>query len=132
MLLFFLTLSLTGFSSASASMPCDVNTFTSLLHNCNLPGPATVVHAQPVAQGGSSWDTSPPFPRNATNLPELCAVKVTVQSSETSSYNFGVFLPSEWNNRMMTTGNGGFSGGINVRHHDPWLQTADNGGSILT
>ena len=112
-----LKLSLLLSSSASASRSCDVDTLTSLLHGCNLPGPSKVVYAQHIAQGGATFDTSPPFPKNATDLPELCAVKVNVQSSDSSAYNFGLFLPSEWNSRMMTTGNGGFSGGINVLMH---------------
>ena len=91
-----LKLSLLLFSSANAARSCDVDTLTSLLHGCNLPGPSKVVYAQHIAQGGASFDTSPPFPNNATDLPELCAVKVNVQSSDSSAYNFGLFLPSEW------------------------------------
>ena len=114
MLLEYLIPTLLALSSASASTTCDIDTFTSLLHSCNIANPATVVYAQTITQGGSIFDPSPPFPSEVTNLPELCAVKVQVQSSESSAYNFGIFLPSQWNSRMMTTGNGGFSGGINV------------------
>ena len=46
-------------------------------------------------------------------LPSLCAVSVNVPSSANTSFNFGLFLPEEWDGRIMTTGNGGFGGGIN-------------------
>ena len=53
------------------------------------------------------------YPINPTNLPELCAVIVKVESSSNSSFRFGLFLPTEWNSRVLTVGNGGFAGGIN-------------------
>ncbi|RYP78045.1 hypothetical protein DL769_003262 [Monosporascus sp. CRB-8-3] len=48
-------------------------------------------------------------------LPALCAVGINVKSSANSSFNFGLFLPEDgtWNERLMTTGNGGYGGGIN-------------------
>ncbi|OTA99052.1 hypothetical protein M426DRAFT_325459 [Hypoxylon sp. CI-4A] len=68
-----------------------------------------------VPQNGSfgQGEVDIPFPENATQLPALCAVGINVRSSENSSYNFGLFLPDEWNERFMTTGNGGYGGGIN-------------------
>ncbi|KAL7625866.1 hypothetical protein AAE478_005089 [Parahypoxylon ruwenzoriense] len=76
----------------------------------------TVNFVEAVPQNGSfgQAETDIPFPFNATNLPALCAVGINVKSSENSSYNFGLFLPdTTWNDRFMTTGNGGFGGGIN-------------------
>lgn len=68
-----------------------------------------------VAQNGSFGDaaTNIPFPRNATGLPELCALSVNIKTPGNTSYNFGMFLPSNWNGRFLATGNGGFGGGIN-------------------
>ena len=60
---------------------------------------------------GSKNDTF--NPSNYTGLPSLCAVSVNVPSSATTSFNFGVFMPDTWNGRIITTGNGGFGGGIN-------------------
>jgi feruloyl esterase len=51
-------------------------------------------------------------PSTYTGLPALCAVSINVPSSANTSFNFGVFMPDGWNGRMITTGNGGFGGGI--------------------
>lgn len=61
--------------------------------------------------GGGAADIE--FPTNATGLPSLCAVSINVPAPGNTSFNFGLFLPTEWNGRIMTTGNGGFGGGIN-------------------
>jgi feruloyl esterase len=108
-----LTLAFVAFCSATAVVDCNVDSFSSILSAVDAASSASVVYATPVAEGGSSFDPSPPFAQ-ANALPELCAVKIEVQSSENSSYRFAVFLPTDWNDRMMTTGNGGFGGGINV------------------
>jgi hypothetical protein len=58
------------------------------------------------------------MPSNYSGLPALCAVSVNVPSPGNTSFNFGLFLPEGWNGRFITTGNGGFGGGINwVRDH---------------
>jgi feruloyl esterase len=89
--------------------------------NCNnaffdhvLPANASTIGAYQVEANGSfgqQWDIA--YPNNATKLPALCAVIINVTSSATSSFTFGLFLPNEWNERFITVGNGGFSGGIN-------------------
>ncbi|KAI0808524.1 feruloyl esterase B precursor [Xylaria sp. FL0064] len=100
-----------------SSHECSVASFEATLHTLDLEKSATasIVYATTIAAGGSSFDPSLEYPTNATNLPELCALKVNVKSSDTTSYNFGIFLPARqnWNSRLMTTGNGGFGGGIN-------------------
>jgi len=78
-----------------------------------LPAHASITNAVPVPANGTWSQPSPPFPHPATGLPALCAITVNVISSTTSSFNFGLFLPEEWNLRFMGSGNGGFGGGIN-------------------
>ena len=80
-----------------------------------LPSNASVKFVVPVPQNGSfgGGPDDLEFPTNATNLPSLCAVSINVISSSVSSFNFGLFLPNSWNSRVMTSGNGGFGGGIN-------------------
>ncbi|KAH8882426.1 feruloyl esterase B precursor [Thozetella sp. PMI_491] len=92
-----------------AALDCTVETFASI-----LPANVTVTSATVVAQNGSFGQGASdlPFPANATGLPALCAVIVNVPSSCSSSFNFGIFLPDAWNGRFMTTGNGGYGGGI--------------------
>ncbi|CAJ2507122.1 Uu.00g083080.m01.CDS01 [Anthostomella pinea] len=92
---------------------CTTESLTSIL--ANTPE-ATVNFVQAVPANGSFGQaaTDIPFPWNATQLPALCAVGINVKSSENSSYNFGLFLPdTTWNERFLTTGNGGYGGGIN-------------------
>src|ERR1700742_4948260 len=94
------------------------------LSNCNVNsvqqfiasyGEATVTLVQALPQnssfGGGPADLE--FPVNDTGLPALCVVTVNIKSSNTSSYNFGLFLPNSWNDRFIASGNGGYAGGIN-------------------
>lgn len=76
---------------------------------------ATVNYIAEVAQNGSFGEgaTNIPFPHNATGLPELCAASFNVKTPGNTSFNFGVFLPTQWNGRFLATGNGAFGGGIN-------------------
>ncbi|KAI6374289.1 hypothetical protein MCOR25_003235 [Pyricularia grisea] len=76
--------------------------------------------AVPVPEGGSfgegAKDLASTF--NATQLPEVCAIIVSVKNSTanpTSNYRFGMFLPPSdtWNGRFLAVGNGAFLGGIN-------------------
>lgn len=87
---------------------CTASSFAAL-----LPSNATVNYAEPVPANGSWAKPSPEFPANDTGLPELCALSINVVSSPESSFNFGLFLPQQWNYRFMGSGNGGFGGGIN-------------------
>lgn len=96
--------------SALASSSCSSADITPL-----LPSGSSLNFALPVSSNGSFGDAPNglEFPSNATLLPALCAVSVNVVSSNASSYNFGLFLPENWNQRLATAGNGGFGGGIN-------------------
>ncbi|RYP21995.1 hypothetical protein DL765_001901 [Monosporascus sp. GIB2] len=91
---------------------CRTETFEAIV--VNIPD-ATVNYVEAVPRNGSFGDANPLFPVNATQLPALCAVGINVKSSANSSFNFALFLPEggTWNERLMTTGNGGTGGGIN-------------------
>ncbi|KAI5857446.1 tannase and feruloyl esterase [Durotheca rogersii] len=100
-------------SAVAAAAGCTTEYFAEIL--ADRPE-VTVSFVEAVPQNGSfgQAETNIPFPFNATNLPALCAVGINVKSLESSAYNFGLFLPdTTWNERFMTTGNGGFGGGIN-------------------
>ena len=101
------------FDSMSATpSDCTTSDITSI-----LPKGASVRSVTQIPQGGSYGETAkvnPEFPGNGTNLPELCAVWVQVVSSPTSNYSFGLFLPTEWNQRFIAVGNGGFGGGMSL------------------
>ncbi|RYO82962.1 hypothetical protein DL766_004961 [Monosporascus sp. MC13-8B] len=93
---------------------CRTEIFDAIV--ANIPD-ATVNYVEAVPRNGSFGDaeTNLSFPVNATQLPALCAVGINVKSSASSSFNFGLFLPEggAWNERLMTTGNVGYGGGIN-------------------
>ena len=97
-------------STTVATLPCSSDIFAPL-----LPSGASLNFAVSVSTNGSFGQAPEDleFPYNATGLPALCAVSVNVISSNSSSYNFGLFLPVSWNQRFAAAGNGGFGGGIN-------------------
>lgn len=103
-----------GLYSTAAATSCNIDSFTAILERCGLANTSSVLYASSISEGESSFDPSPPYPKNITGLPEMCAVKLEVQSSENSSYRFAIFLPTKWNQRMIATGNGGIGGGVNV------------------
>ena len=81
-----------------------------------LPAGASVLYTQSLPANSAFGEplTDVAYPIPASGLPALCVVSVNVSSSPTSSYTFGLFLPTEtWNQRFLTVGNGGFAGGIN-------------------
>jgi hypothetical protein len=87
---------------------------------CFLPKGASLESVKFVPSGGSYGEGARDiaYPGVPTALPELCAVIVKATSSPTTSYRFGLFLPSKWNSKFLAIGNGGFAGGIN------WLDMA--------
>lgn len=89
---------------------CSFATFDGL-----LPSNATILSAVAVANGSTYGEGAADiaYPTNPTNLPENCALTVNVTTSNSSSFRFGIFLPTQWNGRFLTVGNGGFAGGIN-------------------
>jgi hypothetical protein len=113
MLLDILTISLAVSGVATAlelDARCKEDTFKDM-----LPKEASIEKIASVTKGGEYGEGADniPYPNNPKDLPELCAVTVKVKSSEKSAYRFGLFLPTEWNSKMLTVGNGGFAGGIN-------------------
>ncbi|TPX18097.1 uncharacterized protein E0L32_011821 [Thyridium curvatum] len=102
-----------AFFAARSDKPksaCSICAFRGL-----LPKNASVVSAIQVEAGGSYGEgpANVAYPINATELPELCAVTISVRSSKTTFYRFGMFLPVDWNERFLAVGNGGLAGGIN-------------------
>lgn len=116
----FLSPYMAGVCTAQDVAPavCSASTFTSA-----LPSNAVIERVDYVPDGGSYGEGAKDlgYPNNVTNLPELCAVIVNVTSSPSSNFRFGLFLPivSNWNNRILTVGNGGYLGGINWRDMGP-------------
>ncbi|KAK6076836.1 major facilitator superfamily transporter [Seiridium cupressi] len=80
-----------------------------------LPSNASIERLSYVEAGSTYGDGALDlmYPVQPTDLPELCAVTVYVQSSASSWYRFGIFFPADWNSRFLAIGNGGFGGGIN-------------------
>lgn len=98
-------------SVTMALSSCSVSTFDGI-----LPANANILSAVAVANGSSYGEGAAnlPYPTNPTNLPANCALTVNVTTSTSSSFRFGIFLPTQtWNGRFLMVGNGGFAGGIN-------------------
>lgn len=96
----------------AAAASCAVTSIQSILGNSL--GVSTVLSATKLGDNstyGNPYDIA--YPRNATNLPASCIIVVNVTSSGTSSFQFGLMLPDDWNHRFLAVGNGGFLGGIN-------------------
>ncbi|ERS97077.1 feruloyl esterase [Sporothrix schenckii 1099-18] len=114
---------LAGVAQAAAlALPSENEIVERSLWNCNalffrhaLPSNATLERVQVVPAGGTFGEnaTNIPYPYWPTNLPQLCAVIVNVTSSPSSSFRFGLLLPTVWNSRFLAVGNGGYAGGIN-------------------
>lgn len=100
------------YDGKAAQPQCVASTFEAV-----LPANASVEAVAAVKNGGSYGEGAAniAYPTNPTGLPELCAVTVRVASSPSSSYRFGLFLPTSagWNSKFLAVGNGGFAGGIN-------------------
>lgn len=94
--------------TAASALDCSASSFAAI-----LPSNAQLVSATSIANNATfqvpasdiAYQISP------TNLQALCAVQIKVQSSNSSAYSFGLFLPEKWNERYLAVGNGGFAGG---------------------
>ncbi|PYI32157.1 putative ferulic acid Esterase/Feruloyl esterase [Aspergillus indologenus CBS 114.80] len=102
------------FGLAESKLSCTPESFSKYLSSAGHES-ATVLQAFHIAKGDTfevpASDIA--YPQSPTALPELCVVQINVTSSATSAYTFGLFLPTEWNDRFLAVGNGGFAGGIN-------------------
>jgi feruloyl esterase len=120
------------------STNCSIDGINSLLstQDCPLSANATVLSVVHVSSNGS-FGVPESFggltPQFSTGLPDLCAVQVNGTSSDTSSYTFALFLPSEWNSKFLATGGGGAAGYINFldmgagSHYGFATMSTDNG-----
>jgi tannase/feruloyl esterase len=94
-----------GFQDGRPSAPvlqrCELGTFASLaIEN------TTVRTADPLTAGGFT----PPGARAPLGeLPAFCRVQGSVTTSKDSVVNFEVWVPAEWNGKIVATGNGGYS-----------------------
>ncbi|CAI7591794.1 unnamed protein product [Penicillium bialowiezense] len=88
---------------------CNTTLFQSFINTNGTS--ATVQSATYIPPSGylnpMNYSSSTEFP---TNLPESCAVQVSVASEGNSSYLVGIILPYEWNGRLLSAAAGG---GIN-------------------
>ena len=99
-----------GATSNNSQRACTPSTFELL-----LPKGSSVVFTHSIGANGTFTEnsTNAGQPVTVSQLPALCAAKFTVPSSNSSAFDFALFLPLDWNERFMATGNGGFGGYIN-------------------
>ena len=108
-----------GIRAVEVEDACQESTFESLLEeNEEIESVDVVEEGDEYGEGEDNVG----YPKTPTELSELCAVIVRVESSEISSFRFGLFLPTEWNSKLLTVGNGGFAGGINWLDMGPGMK----------
>ena len=100
-----------------AAVGVDVQSTAATSRTCaslaSLAAPnTTITVAQPV---GASACTPPTAFPDAAKLPAFCRVGGVVRPSTDSEIKFEVWLPSDWNGKVMAVGNGGFAGSIPYR-----------------
>lgn len=84
--------------AAATAFDCTTSAFEAI-----LPSNTSVILATPLADNATfntpASDTG--FPSSPTGLRALCAVQVEVPAPGNTTYNFGIFLPSNWNGRFL-------------------------------
>lgn len=93
-----------------ANLACTADSFKSV-----LPSNTTVTVADVITQYGTSSHNgfNISISRNiSSDVLPICVVELNVQSSANTSFNTGILLPSNWNGRLIGTGNPGFGGGL--------------------
>lgn len=75
-----------------------------------IPVGVSIEQVQDVTSGSFTQSGDLGYPTMPTGLPPLCAVTV---SNDTAGYRFGLFLPNDWNERLLVIGGYAFLGGIN-------------------
>ncbi|KAI1382390.1 tannase and feruloyl esterase [Hypoxylon crocopeplum] len=87
------------------SAGCTVDYFNGI-----VPTGISIERAQDVTAGFFVESGNLGYPSIASGLPPLCVVIV---NNETAGYRFGMFLPDDWNSRLLVIGSYSFLGGIN-------------------
>ncbi|PIL35641.1 hypothetical protein GSI_02370 [Ganoderma sinense ZZ0214-1] len=79
--------------------------------NVELTNPPTYFHSNAVVDISNAYSSI-----NESTLPAFCRVELTITTNTTagSTALAEVWLPDNWNGRMLTVGNGGISGGVTV------------------
>ncbi|KAM5530873.1 hypothetical protein V8D89_015458 [Ganoderma adspersum] len=79
--------------------------------NVELTNPPTYFPANAVVDISNAYSSI-----NESTLPAFCRVQLTITTNATakSTALAEVWLPDDWNGRMLTVGNGGISGGVTV------------------
>lgn len=102
-----------GGDDKPATLACDqINTAA-----LNAPG-VNVTSTETVA--GSSF-TPPGTTRAITGLPSFCRVAVTLTPTATSDIKAEIWMPANWNGKLVSVGNGGLAGTISYGDMAPAL-----------
>ncbi len=96
-----------GATGQSATAGCDLATASGVA----LAG-ARVTGAAPVAAGAF---TPRPAAAPLRDLPAFCRIEAEATPSADSRVTFEVWIPSPWNGKIVTTGNGGYGNGLSYR-----------------
>jgi feruloyl esterase len=91
----------------SAPQPCDMSTLTA----AKIDG--TLFRSAALVSDGSF--TPPPSGAALTNLPVFCRVEASVSAAKDSLINFEVWIPQDWNQKIVVTGNAGYGNALNYR-----------------
>jgi len=75
---------------------------------------ATIDLAENVPAGDFSFDVNRPGtnPQNHSNLPAFCRVAATLTPTSDSDIKIEVWLPEQWNGKLLAVGNGRWAGSI--------------------
>lgn len=93
--------------AAPASASCDLATLSGVpLERARITG------ATPVTAGAF---TPPQATTPLRDLPAFCRIEAQATPSDDSRITFEVWVPSPWNGKLVTTGNGGYSNALSYR-----------------
>lgn len=86
-------------ASGAAAFTCSVASFSSL-----IPSNASINYAYTLGHNSTyqvdAGDTG--FPSDPTGLQSLCVVNVHQLGPHNTTWNFGMFLPDDWNGRFLS------------------------------
>ncbi|KAI1383401.1 tannase and feruloyl esterase-domain-containing protein [Hypoxylon trugodes] len=107
------------YSVPSAKQPRQSAGCTADYFNSIIPTGASIESVQHITSGSFSESGDIGYPSIASGLPPLCAVIV---KNETENFRFGLFLPDNWNSKLLVVGSYSFLGGINWLDMGPGAQ----------